>query len=172
MAKTEPVLRAHAHIPHPMRLVCAGEGWQAGMAVSEQAVDTGVPAGAKTRSLVPPERRNMRHTPAYRPVIAPYDAQDAVLRVTGRVFARARDVEQSVKKMNPVARLVRRLHIDDALVQLALINKKKAARALYEVRPRVWREFRSQLLHMAQWAGMPVASQNAADFPVSITSEP
>lgn len=81
-----------------------------------------------------PERKNMRHSPAFRAIVAPYDAQDAVLRVTGRVFARARDVQQSVKKMNPVARLVRRLHIDDALIQLALINKKKAARALYEVR--------------------------------------
>lgn len=77
----------------------------------------------------------MRHNAAYRPTIAPYDAQGAVLRVTGRVFARQRDVQQSVKKMNPVARLVRRLHIDDALIQIALINKKKAARALYEVTP-------------------------------------
>eukprot|EP00892_Ulva_mutabilis_P005043 jgi/Ulvmu1/2910/UM147_0008.1 len=85
------------------------------------------------RPFVSPERRNMRHQPEYRPIVAPYDAQDAVLRVTGRVFARGRDIQQSVKKMNPVARLVRRLHIDDALVQLALINKKKAARALYEV---------------------------------------
>lgn len=76
----------------------------------------------------------MRHDATYRPTAAPYDAQNAVLRITGRVFARARDVQQSVKKMNPLARLVRRLHIDDALVQLALVNKKKAARALYEVR--------------------------------------
>lgn len=75
----------------------------------------------------------MRNRPTYVPVASPYAAQNPVARVDRKVFARVREVPQSVKKMNLVARVVRRLHIDDALVQMAYYNTKKSARALHEV---------------------------------------
>ena len=75
----------------------------------------------------------MRNDPSYVPVASPYAAQNPVARVERKVFARVRDVPQSVKKMNYVARVVRRLHIDDALVQTSFHNTKKAARLLHEV---------------------------------------
>lgn len=75
----------------------------------------------------------MRNAPSYVPVKSPYAAQNSVARVERKVFARVRDVGQSVKKMNLVARVVRRMHIDDALVQMAYYNTKKSARTLHEV---------------------------------------
>ena len=75
----------------------------------------------------------MTNRPSYVPVASPYDAQNPVARVERKVFARVRDVPQSVKKMNLVARVVRRMHIDDALVQMAYNNTKKSAQALHEV---------------------------------------
>ena len=80
-----------------------------------------------------PERRGMRNAPSYVPVKSPYAAQNSVARVERKVFARVRDVGQSVKKMNLVARVVRRMHIDDALVQMTYYNTKKSARTLHEV---------------------------------------
>lgn len=80
-----------------------------------------------------PERRGTTNRPSYVPVASPYDAQNPVARVERKVFARVRDVPQSVKKMNLVARVVRRMHIDDALVQMAYNNTKKSAQALHEV---------------------------------------
>jgi hypothetical protein len=67
------------------------------------------------------------------PTSSPYDAQDAVARATRTARARITGLAISVKKMNVVAKLVRRLHIDDALIQLALINQKKTARVLLKV---------------------------------------
>lgn len=75
----------------------------------------------------------MRNRPSYVPVASPYAAQNPVARVERKVFARVREVPQSVKKMNLVARVVRRMHIDDALVQMSYYNTKKSARALHEV---------------------------------------
>lgn len=75
----------------------------------------------------------MRNRPMYIPVASPYAAQSPEARVDRKVFARVRDVGQSVKKMNLVARVVRRMHIDDALVQMAYHNTKKSARTLHEV---------------------------------------
>ena len=55
-------------------------------------------------------------------------------RVMRQVTARFDDIPLSVKKLNMVAKLVRRLHVDDAIVQLALLNKKLAARHILKVR--------------------------------------
>lgn len=43
-----------------------------------------------------------------------------------RALARVRNVKTSMKKLNLVAQLVRRAHVDSALLQLALTNKKTA----------------------------------------------
>lgn len=70
------------------------------------------------------------------PVLAPYEAQDPRARSQAVAKARTMGLRVSVKKMNVVAKLVRRLHIDDATIQLALINEKKAARMLLKARAR------------------------------------
>jgi ribosomal protein L22 len=76
----------------------------------------------------------MQNNPGYIPSAAPYRAQDAVSKVVRIAFARRNDLQHSVKKLNLVARVVRRMHIDDALIQLAILNRKKAARLLTDVR--------------------------------------
>ena len=74
-----------------------------------------------------------KRDPWYIPRMSPLAAQDAEARLTKAASARASDITQSVKKLNVVAKLVRRLHVDDAIIQLSLLNKRKAARAILKV---------------------------------------
>lgn len=47
-------------------------------------------------------------------------------------MAKAMNLRTSVKKLNVVSKLVRRMHVDDALIQLTLVQRK-AARILTKV---------------------------------------
>ena len=58
-------------------------------------------------------------------------------KYAGKAVAKLTDIRMSVKKINVVAKLIRRMHIDDALIQLALLQRK-AARILTKVRASVF----------------------------------
>jgi hypothetical protein len=71
-----------------------------------------------------------KRNPFYVPKTSPDAAQTGRKIFTIKKFA---DVPMSVKKLEVVARLVRRLHVHDAIIQLMYYSQKKAARLILQV---------------------------------------
>lgn len=76
-----------------------------------------------------------KRDPHYVPRSSPLAAQTVLQRLEQKVIGRFKGVNQSVKKLNVVAKLVRRLHVDDAILQLSMYNKRLSARTILNVRP-------------------------------------
>jgi ribosomal protein L22 len=91
------------------------------------------------RAIIGPSDRPSaaKRNPFYIPRMSPFAAQNTLGQITKKVTAKFANVEMSVKKLNVVAKLVRRLHVNDAIIQLSLINTKQAARAILKVRREV-----------------------------------
>lgn len=80
-----------------------------------------------------PMRAGAHRIPTHEvPTRSPWATLEPRQRLEDQAVAKALDVKLSVKKLNLVAKLVRRMHIDDAIIQLALV-KKKAAQELTRV---------------------------------------
>lgn len=85
-------------------------------------------------------------------------------------MAKAMNIRMSVKKLNLVAKLVRRMHVDDALIQLTLVQKK-AARILTKVRPEIFLSVRARI-HACMYPCMHMHFEGAKDGGADVDAGP